>query len=271
MANVAAAPRGRALALRFVSAAVMIPLALAAVWFGPPYVTLIVAAAGLGMAWEWGRVAAPGRFGIREAAVIVAVMAAIAGAAGRAYPAALAAALIGAAAAALAAPDERPWTALGTLWIAGGCVAFLWLGAEPEGGRNTLLWLLSVVWASDILAYAAGKALGGPKLAPRWSPNKTWSGFAGGLAAAAAVAGGVAAIGAIRLGVALPVSLGLGLATQFGDLAESLAKRHFRVKDASGLIPGHGGVLDRLDGLIAAAIAAALLILIVGDGTLEIG
>ena len=260
-----------ALALRFASALVLVPLALAAVWFGPPYLTLLVAAAGLGMAWEWGRLAGAERFGPREAAIIVAVIGAIAVAAGGFFLLGCGLALIAAAAGALARPGERWWTAAGTLWIAAGCLAFLWLARAQEGGHTALIWLLAVVWTSDICAFLAGRTLGGPKLAPRWSPNKTWAGVAGGLLGAAAIGVVIAAIGPARAGFAVPVSIGLGLATQAGDLIESLAKRHFSVKDTSGLIPGHGGVLDRLDGLLAAAIAAALLTAIVGGGALEIG
>ena len=149
---------------------------------------------------------------------------------------AVAAALIGAGIVFWAArrePDMKPqWMALGVLWVALPCISLLWLARQEAGGRATLLWLLGVVWATDIGAYAVGRSLGGPRLAPRWSPRKTWTGFVGGTVCAA-LAGGVTAV---TLGVAstaplILVSAGLAIVAQFGDLAESLAKRRFGVKD----------------------------------------
>jgi phosphatidate cytidylyltransferase len=147
-------------------------------------------------------------------------------------------------------------------------VILLWLGDSERDGRNTLLWVLAVVWATDIGAYAFGRWLGGPLLAPRLSPRKTWAGLIGGLGCAA-VTGAAAAwlLGASPMWLA-GVSAGLAIIEQFGDLAESLAKRRFGVKDASGLIPGHGGLLDRLDGFLAVIPAVALLTLITGGSVL---
>ncbi|HXP12806.1 MAG TPA: phosphatidate cytidylyltransferase, partial [Stellaceae bacterium] len=129
-------------------------------------------------------------------------------------------------------------------------------------------WLLALVWASDIAAYAVGRALGGPKLAPRLSPNKTWAGFFGGLAGAGLVGVASASITHAPAALLLPVSLALGLAAQAGDLLESLAKRHYGVKDAGQLIPGHGGLLDRIDSLLAAALALGLLARLAGESPL---
>src|SRR6202040_3785156 len=145
------------------------------------------------------------------------------------------------------------WAAAGALWIGLGTAAFLYLALA--GGRGMALWLLAVVWATDIGAYAAGRSIGGPKLAPRLSPNKTWSGLAGGVASAALVGLITAKLGGGPGGILALVSAGLAVVAQIGDLAESLAKRHFGVKDSSKLIPGHGGLLDRLDGLLAASVA----------------
>ena len=127
-------------------------------------------------------------------------------------------------------PDTKPqWTALGVLWVALPCVSLLWLARQEAGGRATLLWLLAVVWATDIGAYAVGRSLGGPRLAPRWSPRKTWTGFVGGTVCAA-LAGGVTAL---TLGVAstaplILVSAGLAIVAQFGDLAEFAGQTQVR-------------------------------------------
>jgi phosphatidate cytidylyltransferase len=140
-------------------------------------------------------------------------------------------------------------------------MALDWLRADPVYGQLTIFWLFGVVWATDIGAYAAGRTIGGAKLAPRISPNKTWAGLAGGVLSA----------GLVGLGVAIwfvkdphPLALAglsaaLAVLAQLGDLGESSLKRHFGVKDSGRLIPGHGGVLDRCDGLLSTAPAVALL------------
>jgi phosphatidate cytidylyltransferase len=159
------------------------------------------------------------------------------------------------------------WAAGGTLWLALGCVGFLWIDAVA--GRATVIWLLALVWSVDVAAYAVGSTIGGPKLAPRLSPKKTWAGFLGGLAGAAIAGAAVTALAGGNLAVDVLVSAVLGLAAQFGDLAESAAKRRFNVKDTGGLIPGHGGLLDRLDSLLAASLMLAFLILAAGAPPLQ--
>jgi phosphatidate cytidylyltransferase len=169
-------------------------------------------------------------------------------------------------AAALTQPALR--LALGVLYIGLAGIALIELRHDTEAGRYNVLFLFLVVWASDIGAYMAGRALGGPKLWPAVSPNKTWSGAAGGLLAAILVALGTAAAftpGASTVAVVAVAAL-LGVASQAGDLLESAIKRHFDVKDSSRLIPGHGGLLDRLDGVLAAAPVAALLSFALGQG-----
>ena len=151
--------------------------------------------------------------------------------------------------------DREPsWLALGSLWVALPCVMLLWLARAEGGGRTVLLWIFAVVWATDTGAYAFGRWLGGPRLAPRWSPRKTWAGLVGGALCAALAGWGTARV--LGLSPTPPVALvsaGLAIVGQFGDLAESVAKRRFGVKDSSGLIPGHGGLLDRVDSLLFAA------------------
>lgn len=151
-------------------------------------------------------------------------------------------------------------TAFGLLYIGLSSMAVLWLRDRPNDGGGLLIWLLIIVWATDIFGFVAGRLLGGPKLAPTISPNKTWSGLAGAVIGAA-LAGFLAALawGALRPGTAAAVAGALALVAQAGDLFESGLKRRYGVKDSGRLIPGHGGVLDRIDGLIAAALALALI------------
>jgi len=261
------------LQLRIISALVLGPVVLLAVWLWPPWPllpVLVIAAAG-GMGFEWARLADSESSRLRRAAMVATpALAALASAFGAGFAAA-AVTLLGAfivlAEARFGGGRAPLWAASGTLWLAGACAAFLGIAGQG-GGRIVALWLLALVWGSDIGAYAAGRALGGPKLAPTLSPNKTWAGFGGGLVAAAAVGAVTAALlGRPILGI-VGVSLFLGLAAQIGDLVESLAKRRFGVKDSGGLIPGHGGLLDRLDSLLAAALALGLLTLAWGESPL---
>jgi len=261
------------LTLRILSALVLAPIAVGAVWFGSPWLPILTAIAAAGMAWEWARLCRGGRVGttgaVLIAAVLVAIIAAVTAGIGPAIAVAAAAAAIVFWIAAREHEPEPRWFALGLLWIALPCVLLLWLAHAEGAGRLTLLWIFAIVWATDIGAYMVGRRIGGPLLAPHWSPRKTWAGIIGG-AGCAALAGWVTA-GMLGLSSALPlvlVSAGLAIVEQFGDLAESVAKRRFGVKDSSGLIPGHGGLLDRLDGLLAVIPAVALLTLIGGGSVL---
>jgi phosphatidate cytidylyltransferase len=260
------------LRLRIISALVLAPFPIAAVWFGSPWLPLLTGVAGAVMAWEWGRLCRQGRFGTSGIVLVAVVLVAVATAALESAGLALALALFGAALVFWAARrrDEAPrWTAFGTLWVAVPCVCLLWLAGGDNAGRLTVLWMLAVVWATDIGAYASGRMLGGPRLAPRLSPRKTWAGLAGGTVCAGVAGWGTAqALGIPAMLPLIFVSAGLAIVEQFGDLAESLAKRRFGVKDSSGLIPGHGGLLDRLDGLLAVTPAVALLTLIGGRNVL---
>jgi phosphatidate cytidylyltransferase len=159
----------------------------------------------------------------------------------------------------------------GLVYAAAAVLALGWLRSGADG-RLVLFFLLVVVWCSDIGAYMAGRLIGGPRLAPAISPGKTWSGSAGGLVAA--VLGGVVVVAiGHRTGqgtlAAIPIAAVLGIVSQIGDLGESWLKRQFGVKDSGKLIPGHGGLLDRLDGLMAAALAASIWALAAGPGMLS--
>jgi phosphatidate cytidylyltransferase len=241
---------------------VLLPLGIAVAWFGPPWLSLATALAGAGMAWEWSRLCRAGRIGISGAGLIVVVLAAIAAAAGGAIAAGVMISIAGAAVVLLLArrePGDAGWLAIGALWLALPCVLLLWLRHGDGAGRATVLWLFAIVWATDIGAYAVGRRFGGPLLAPRWSPRKTWAGLVGGALCAALAGWGTAHLLEISVLPVVLLSAGLAIVGQFGDLAESVAKRRFGVKDSSGLIPGHGGLLDRLDGLLAVIPAVALL------------
>jgi len=258
---------------RVLSAAALAPFPLAAVWFGWPWLPLLTAIAAVVMAWEWGRLCREGHFGQTGILLVGVVLVTVAAAALASPGLGLGIALLGAVIVFWAARKKRDlapqWTALGTLWVALPCISLLWLARDGPMGRATLLWVLAVVWATDIGAYTIGRTLRGPRLAPSWSPRKTWAGLGGGTLCAGLTGWATAAW--LGISPALPlvlVSAGLAIVGQFGDLAESLAKRRFGVKDSSGLIPGHGGLLDRLDGLLAVMPAVAILTLIQGRSIL---
>jgi len=146
----------------------------------------------------------------------------------------------------------------------------IWLRGDDPVGRDTLFWLLLLVWATDIGAYAAGRLIGGPLLLPVVSPKKTWAGLVGGVVSAGLVGLGVGLALSLPHPAWLAVASGvLAVVAQAGDLMESWVKRRWGVKDSSNIIPGHGGLLDRVDGLLAAALAVALATLASGTAILQ--
>lgn len=255
------------LTLRILSTLVLAPIAIGAVVLGGWYLVALGALFGLAAVHEWDRLCGgPGLAGpVGQTHAAIVMIAAILAGLGR-WNTAVVLALIGALA--LLAVGRRlgrraAWPACGVLYIALPVVAFLWLRDDRTHGLSALIWVLVVVWASDIGAFAAGRLLGGPRLAPRISPAKTWSGAVGGVLAAAAA--GAATSGLTHstyVDSVVPVSIALGIVAQAGDLAESAVKRHFGVKNSGTLIPGHGGVLDRVDSLLFALPAAALIALL---------
>lgn len=252
-----------ALGLRVLSAAVLAPVAIGAVLLGGWAFAILVLIAALILATEWRGLLGPGGV-LPLPATVAGVWAAAAFA-----PPGIALAVL-AVAAVVQALCERPvgrpaWAALGVLYVGLPVVALLWLREGPANGWIVVLWLMAVVWATDIGAYAAGRTFGGRKLAPTWSPNKTRAGALGGIAAAAAAAGlfWIAGWNRPLLG-AMVAAAALSVVAQAGDLAESIVKRRFHVKDMGNLIPGHGGLFDRLDSMLAAAPILALAIAATG-------
>lgn len=261
-----------ALHLRILSAAVLAPIALGAAWFGAPFLPLLVLAAGVAMGWEWAMLCGHERIDPQGYAVILGIFASIA-LCGLGHPlGGSLLAFVGSGAAVWLARrrhDTETWlTAIGVLWVALPLGALVWLSANEAYGRAVIFWILGIVWATDTGAYVVGRQVGGPKLAPRFSPSKTWSGLLGGMVSAA-IAGPVIVLlfgGSLNWPLVLASGALAGVA-QCGDLAESVVKRHYGVKDASSLIPGHGGLLDRLDGMLAVIPVVSILSLLFGSVT----
>ena len=258
----------------------MIPPVLTAIHFGFPWFDILVAAGALVLAWEWTKLTGAGtvRGGLIAIATVCAILSmswldpltsivclalgTVAVLAFRNWP-----------------TDPSPptseiqtlgrplWSVIGILYIGLPCVGLLWLRGDPgSGGRETILWLFLVIWAADCGAYIFGRSIGGPLLAPRISPKKTWSGLIGGVTCAGAT--GAAFVAYLEKDGFVPIALFsafLGVVEQGGDLVESWVKRRAGQKDASQLIPGHGGLFDRVDGLLAAILVVALVALAGGD------
>jgi phosphatidate cytidylyltransferase len=252
----------------------MIPVVLGALWLGDRYWALLVTAASGAMAWEWRRLTARGSVGPTGWAMIGLVLAVLI-LQGLADPDAarwsliVGTPLLGLAAGLREGRAQAGWLAGGVIYVALPGLALIWLRQDPRYGLPAVLWLLLLVWAVDTAAYAAGKLIGGPKLIPHISPSKTWAGLAGGALGAALV--GYLAASWAQQPSPWPLtlfSLFLAFVEQAGDAFESGIKRHFGVKDSSGLIPGHGGILDRVDGLVAVALAVAGIALLSGGAPL---
>jgi len=250
---------GSDLPTRVVVGVALIGLALAALWAGGIGFWFVLVIAALLMMAEWAELAgAPGQKRLAQYALSVPLAILAPGLA--AGPGFLALGLVIGAAFFVAAVTRRPKLAGGVLYIGLPVLSLVLL--RESFGLLVAFWAMALVWACDSGAYFAGRAIGGPRLAPAISPNKTWAGFLGGVAAAGAFAAVL-----MPFGLALPLALAtplLAVVAQAGDLFESHMKRVAGVKDSGNLLPGHGGLLDRLDGLVAVAPVAALLALAVG-------
>jgi phosphatidate cytidylyltransferase len=255
--------------MRVLSAAVLGPAVLACVWFGGLAFLALAIAATAGLSVEWARLCGL-RDGDRPTLALVACTVIAVTLAGQDQGAAALGVLLAGVPILflLTEPGRRMPLLLGLPYVGLGMASLAWLRDDAEVGRADLLFLMLLVWASDIGAYMTGRVVGGPRLAPSISPNKTWSGAMGGLVVAVLVALSVCFVvqppGSITRTVLL--SAVLGMVAQAGDLFESAIKRQVGAKDSGHLIPGHGGLLDRLDALLAAAPIAALLALASGRG-----
>ncbi len=253
----------RELQLRIISGIILAVVVLAATWYGGLAFSLLSALIGLLIYYEWSTITrlaseqpvanAVGWIG--QAAIAVAVVSGTVG-----YSLILLLLFFAIAVGFVVMGGVSRWFPAGIVYAGLTGIALANIRGGDASGLHAMLFVFAVVWATDILAYFIGRAIGGPKLAPRISPGKTWSGAIGG-AVCAVIAGVLVAYAAFPDAIALAafVALVLSVCSQSGDLFESFIKRRFGVKDSSRLIPGHGGVMDRVDGLIFACFAAFLL------------
>jgi phosphatidate cytidylyltransferase len=237
--------------IRTLSALVLIPAIVADVWYGGAWFVALVALIGVLMAREWTDLVHggdPPQFVIHAAAALV----------GAIEPGGpwVSLALIAALALVSMALGRGRWRYFGVAYVGLPAMAFILLRNDSAAA---ILLVLVTVWIADTAAFLAGRAIGGPKLAPSVSPNKTWAGLGGAVVGGAVAAGGFAAYGGYAVWPLVLVGAAIGLVEQGGDLFESAMKRHHGVKDSGRLIPGHGGMLDRVDGLVAAAVLAAAI------------
>jgi phosphatidate cytidylyltransferase len=261
---------GDDLAPRAISGVVMIVLALLATFVGGFYFVMFWGLAALGVAWEWQRMIGGGRLGLRVVAAGLALIAAAPWALFAHARISLLILIAGAVAAGAAADKSRRFVSGAGVFYAGAAMlAPALLRASPTQGLAATLWLFAIVWGTDIGAYFGGRLLGGPKLWPAVSPGKTWSGALVGACVSTLIAVIVAAVAtpvALRWGPLLGLGLIASTLSQGGDLFESAMKRRAGVKDSSRLIPGHGGLMDRLDGFIVAATFAAVVAWVRSEG-----
>lgn len=257
----ASGQRGSELALRVCSALVLVPLAIGTAYVGGWPFAVFWGLAALGVLWEWCSLVAGAdrRLALMTgaAAIVLAVVLTVTSH----HRATLVVLAMGTLAAAALAPSERRiWVASGVPYAGAIAVAPIVLRADSANGFLAILFLFAIVWSTDIVAYFVGRAVGGPKLMPQVSPKKTWSGALGGTAAAVGLAVAFAQAAALPAWLAIAMlAVVLSVVAQGGDLFESFLKRRFGAKDSSHLIPGHGGLMDRLDGFVTAGVVAALI------------
>jgi phosphatidate cytidylyltransferase len=252
---------GNELVLRVCSALVLVPLAVATAYFGGWSFAVLWGAAGIATFWEWTSLIADShrRSVLTIGAASLALAVALAGC-GHVLAALTGLAIGTVGAAALAPAERRIWLAAGVPYCGAIAAVPIVLRSDPEHGFLAIIFLFAVVWGTDTVAYFLGRAIGGAKLMPQVSPKKTWSGALTGTAAAI-VAGLMVTRTAGLTGTFAIAALAatLSVFAQAGDLFESFLKRRFGAKDSGRLIPGHGGLMDRLDGFVAAGFIAALI------------
>jgi phosphatidate cytidylyltransferase len=259
MSEATTAARRSELAARVGSGAAMLAVALLAIWLGGVPFWLLVSAATIIMLIEWFGLVGASRWQLTLALVGLALALLISGwntLDSRSGTVLLATLGI---VAAVGAATRNVKLAAGVAYAGLPALALLAIRAVPDNGFGLTLWTMAVVWATDIGAFFAGRRFGGLRLAPTISPSKTWSGLFGGMIAAGLIGGGLSVLLDLPL-ITSWLGVLLAVVAQIGDLFESTLKRRAGVKDSGHILPGHGGVLDRLDGLVPVAVLVALLL-----------
>jgi phosphatidate cytidylyltransferase len=253
--------RGSELVLRICSASVLVPLAVGTAYVGGWPFALFWGLAAMGVLWEWTSLVARAdqRSVLATGAASLALAVALA-VTGYFLAAVIVLAMGALGAAALALAERRMWVAGGIPYAGALAVAPIVLRSDNENGFLAVIFLFAIVWTTDIAAYFVGRTVGGPKLMPQVSPKKTWAGALAGVVAAVVVALAIVKVAAQTdlFSIAM-LAVALSVFAQGGDLFESFLKRRFGAKDSSHLIPGHGGLMDRLDGFVTASVVAALI------------
>lgn len=246
---------------RLISSFILAAVALAVWWVGRVSFALFWLAAGLAVLWEWQALLGEARHRARFLTGAAGLAIAAAFASYIALVISCAALVVAGALTILVADRSRLMAGAGVLYAGALVVCVIGLRQSDASGLIATAWLFALVWGTDVMAYFGGRLVGGPKLWPRVSAGKTWSGTLIGLFGGALIGLGVVAFGTHRTPIVTLFLIGLFLAgmSQAGDLAESALKRRFGVKDSGALIPGHGGVMDRLDGFTAACVCAAVI------------
>jgi phosphatidate cytidylyltransferase len=253
----AAEPGSRNLLMRVIAALVLAPLAIAIAYAGGWLWAILVTLAAIGLYIEWLMIVGTRQARVVETGVAALVISGFCLASGR-IDASFVALALGLLGVTLLSPERRGWAAAGFAYAAAAEIASVLVRLDRSEGFAALILILLVVWVTDIGGYFAGRGIGGPKLWSRVSPKKTWAGAVGGFAASLVIGLGFAAFGLGKIGPLLLLAALLSIVSQLGDLFESAVKRRFGVKDSSHIIPGHGGLLDRLDGFVAAVVMAAI-------------
>jgi len=257
------------LGVRALSAAVLIPAVLLDIWLGGLWFELFAAFLGILMAHEWTVIAhgrSTSQFALHTLAALCAAFLPREIGPMMTGVAVLVITAISYAGVAFGSRAKSHWCFVGVPYVSLPVLALVSLRHDPEWGLHAIVWIMLTVWAADSLAYFAGRIIGGPKLAPKISPKKTWAGMGGAMVGAALASGLYAVWIAPSVFPLVILAAVLAVVEQGGDILESAFKRFHGVKDSGKLIPGHGGIIDRVDGLIAVTVAAAVIGLL-RDGT----